>query len=115
MNTMTIAWIVLPFLLGFSIFLMPQLDRALAMLSAIASAVYALSLLINQSSLSLQLLDSFGVTLLIDPLSGYFILTNALVTAAVILYAWQTGKTAFFYGQLIRKNFCLSFCGVICN
>jgi multicomponent Na+:H+ antiporter subunit D len=101
MNTMTITWIVLPFLLGFSIFLLPKLDRSLALLSALISVAYALPLLINQSSLSLQLLDSFGVTLFIDPLSNYFILTNALVTAAVILYTWQTGKTAFFYGQLI--------------
>ncbi|MGK7876719.1 MAG: cation:proton antiporter, partial [Xenococcaceae cyanobacterium] len=34
-------------------------------------------------------------------LSGYFILTNALVTAAVILYCWHSGKTAFFYTQTI--------------
>jgi multicomponent Na+:H+ antiporter subunit D len=101
MNIMTIAWLVLPFLAGFTIFLLPKLDRALAILSAVASAAYGLLLLVTRSPLSLQLLDSFGVTLLIDQLSGYFILTNAIVTAAVIFYCWQSGKTAFFYAQLI--------------
>jgi multicomponent Na+:H+ antiporter subunit D len=101
MNIITIAWLVLPFLAGFTIFLLPKLDRPLAILSAIASTAYALLLLVTRSPLSLQLLDSFGVTLLIDQLSGYFILTNAIVTAAVILYCWQSGKTAFFYAQLI--------------
>ena len=100
MNTITIAWIVLPFLAGFTIFILPQLDRYLAILTAIATFGYGLNLFFS-SPLSLKLLDSFGVTLYIDELSGYFILTNALVTTAVILYCWQTEKTAFFYGQLV--------------
>jgi multicomponent Na+:H+ antiporter subunit D len=38
----------------------------------------------------------------VDQLSGFFILTNALVTAAVILYCWRNSdKTAFFYAQTI--------------
>ncbi len=101
MNTLTISWIVLPFVAGFLIFLFPKFDRYLAIFAAICSAGYALSLIIEQLTIALQLLDHFGVTLLIDSLSGYFILTNALVTTAVILYCWQTQKTAFFYGQLI--------------
>jgi multicomponent Na+:H+ antiporter subunit D len=101
MNSITISWIVLPFLVGFSIFLLPKLDRYLAMLGAIASAGYGLHLLWDQTPISLKLLDNFGVTLLSDELSGYFILTNALVTIAVILYCWQTDKTAFFYAQMI--------------
>lgn len=100
MNTITIAWIVLPFLAGFTIFILPQLDRYLAILTAIATFGYGLNLFFS-SPLSLKLLDSFGVTLYVDELSGYFILTNALVTTAVILYCWQTEKTAFFYGQLV--------------
>ncbi|HAJ59558.1 MAG TPA: cation:proton antiporter, partial [Cyanobacteria bacterium UBA8543] len=40
-------------------------------------------------------------TLVVDPLTGYFVLTNALVTAAVILYCWHSGRTAFFYAQAI--------------
>ncbi len=101
MSTITIAWIAFPFFVGFSIYLLPKLDRYLAMCVAVVSAGYALQLFIDQSPLTLQLLDHFGVTLVVDPLSGYFILTNALVTAVVILYCWRSGKTAFFYTQTI--------------
>jgi multicomponent Na+:H+ antiporter subunit D len=102
MNTITIAWVALPFFLGFVIFLFPKLDRFLALLGAVASAGFAWQLFVQKSPLELKLLDNFGVTLLVDELSGFFILTNALVTAAVILYCWQNrDKTAFFYAQTI--------------
>lgn len=104
---MTITWIALPFVVGFVIYLVPKLDRFLALGVALASAAYALQLFLDpalsvayaKSPPTLELLDNFGVTLAVDQLSGYFILTNALVTAAVILYCWNTGKTAFFYMQ----------------
>jgi multicomponent Na+:H+ antiporter subunit D len=101
MNTITLAWIALPFFLGFTIYLLPKLDKTLALFTAFASAAYALQLFVEQSPLKLELLDSFGVTLIVDRLSGYFILTNAIVTAAVILYCWHSSKTAFFYAQAI--------------
>jgi multicomponent Na+:H+ antiporter subunit D len=101
MNTLTIAWIAFPFIVGFVIFLAPKLNRYLAMLGAIASVAYGLLLFTQQSPVSLQLLDNFGVTLLVDKLTGYFVLTNALVTAAVLLYCWRSDKTAFFYAQTI--------------
>lgn len=101
MTNITLAWIALPFFWGILIFLLPKLDRYLALLVTLVSAAYALLLFFQNSSLKLKLLDSFGVTLLIDQLSGYFILTNALVFIAVILYCWQSNKTAFFYGQAI--------------
>ncbi|MFQ4145878.1 cation:proton antiporter [Chlorogloeopsis sp. ULAP02] len=101
MSTITIAWIGLPFFFGFVIYLFPKLAKYLALGISLVSTGYALQLLFNQSSLTLTLLDNFGVTLVIDQLSGYFILTNALVTAAVILYCWHTDKTAFFYMQTV--------------
>lgn len=99
MNSLTIAWIAFPFFVGF-VGYMFSLGRYLALGVAIASTGYAL-LLFTEPPLTLHLVDSFGVTLLLDPLSGFFILTNALVTAAVIFYGWQSDKTAFFYLQLI--------------
>ncbi|MEQ9234618.1 cation:proton antiporter [Coleofasciculus sp. E2-BRE-01] len=102
MSTLTIAWIALPMFVGFSIYLFPKLDRYLALGVSLASVGYALQLLfVAQSPLTLQLLDSFGVTLIADQLSGFFILTNALVATAVILYCWHTNKSAFFYTQTI--------------
>ncbi|MFM7363403.1 MAG: cation:proton antiporter [Cuspidothrix sp.] len=101
MNTITLTWIATPFFLGFIIFLVPKLNRHLTMWGTIASAAYGLQLFVEPSSITLNLLDSFGVTLVADKLSGYFILTNALVTAAVALYCWRSDKTAFFYAQMI--------------
>lgn len=101
LTTLTILWIALPFFVGFTIYLLPRLDRGLALGVALASLAYALLIFWHRSPLTLQLLDNFGVSLLADNLSGFFILTNALVTTAVILYCWQSGKTAFFYTQAI--------------
>jgi multicomponent Na+:H+ antiporter subunit D len=101
MSTITIAWIALPFFLGFVIYLIPKIDRYLALSMAIISCGYASQVFVNQSPLELVLVDNFGVTLMVDQLSGYLILTNGLVTAAVILYSWQSAKTAFFYAQMI--------------
>ena len=98
---MTIAWITLPFFIGFVIYLLPKLDRWLALAIALFSAGYAVGIFLAGSSFEIQLLDNFGVTLAIDQLSGFFILTNALVTTAVIFYCWQTEKKAFFYMQLV--------------
>ncbi|GAB4132356.1 MAG: cation:proton antiporter [Cyanobacteria bacterium J069] len=100
MNSLTIAWVALPLFAGFVIYLMPRIDRGLALGVALASAAYSMLLFFQPAPLTFGLLDRFGVTLLLDPLSGFFIFTNALVTAAVILYCWETGKSAFFYAQM---------------
>ncbi|MEM7066291.1 MAG: cation:proton antiporter [Cyanobacteria bacterium P01_B01_bin.77] len=101
MNTLTLFWIVLPLFVGFSIYLLPKLDRVLAITVALVSLGYGLWHVLNPTPVSWQLLDSFGVSLFIDGLSGFFILTNAVVTTAVILYCWQSEKGAFFYTQAI--------------
>ena len=101
MTVLTLIWIVLPFLVGFIIYLLPKGDRYLALMGAVASALYVIPLFIQQTPINLQLLDNFGVTLTLDPLAGFFILTNALVTAAVIIYCWNSDRTAFFYAQVI--------------
>ena len=101
MTEITIAWIALPFFIGFVIYLLPQLARWLALAIALVSTVYAIAIFLQPSPLDIQLIDNFGVSLIVDQLSGFFILTNALVTAAVVIYCWTTSKTAFFYMQMI--------------
>ncbi|MBD2165647.1 cation:proton antiporter [Calothrix membranacea FACHB-236] len=104
MTTITLAWIALPFLVGFVIYLVPKLDKYLGIAMGLASAGYAAQLFLQRSPLELKLLDNFGVTLTLDELTAYFILTNALVTVAVILYCWQSDKTAFFYAQTMMLH-----------
>ncbi|NEQ54458.1 MAG: cation:proton antiporter [Leptolyngbya sp. SIO3F4] len=98
---MTIAWIVLPLFIGFSSYLLPKVARYLALVVPLLSIAYGLWHIVMPEPETLKLLDSFGVTLLVDSLSGFFILTNGLVTAAVVLYCWGQGKSAFFYAQAI--------------
>ncbi len=101
MSIFTVVWITLPFFVGFLIFLLPKFDRYLALMVGISSAIFAGLIFLEEAPLTLIWLDNFGVSLKIDQLSGFFILTNALVTMAVIFYCWPTDKTAFFYGQSI--------------
>ena len=101
MTNITLAWMALPFFIGFLIYLLPKLDRFLALGMALFSADYALWIFLKRSPLDIQLLDNFGVTLVIDQLSSFFIITNALVTAAVIFYCWRSEKTTFFYMQTV--------------
>ncbi len=101
MNTLTLIWVVLPLFVGFNSYLFPKLDRLLALGISLGSLGYGLLQVLAPAPLNLQLLDSFGVSLQIDALSGYFILTNAVVTAAVVLYCWHSGRSAFFYTQAI--------------
>jgi len=118
-TTVTIVWIALPLFLGFLLYLLPVLDRSLTLAMAVLSAVYGLYQILADSPIDLQLIDSFGVTLLVNSLSGYFILTNALVTAAVVLYCWgdqgldkagqkRPRKTAFFFAQLVILHGCVN-------
>ena len=99
-EAITIVWIALPLFLGFLLYLFPSFDRVLAATVAIASLAYGLFLTLGTAPTALSFTDSFGVTLTLDSLSGYFILTNAIVTMAVVLYSWSSLKTAFFFAQV---------------
>lgn len=106
--TLTIVWITLPLFVGLSIYIFPRRGRLLGMGAAIASCAYGITLIVSQDSFPLELLNSFGVTLLADPLSGFFVLTNGLVTAAVVLYCWRGDRSAFFFVQLVILHGCVN-------
>ena len=97
----TIIWIALPFFVGFCIYLAPSIKRPLALGLPLIALIYGLYQGLLSEPLTLQLVDSFGVSLRIDSLSSFFIVTNALVTEAVLLYCFQKERSAFFYTQLI--------------
>lgn len=101
MSTITIVCIILPFFMGFSAYLLPRVARLFALFVPVISAGYAFKIFLDRSLITLELLDNFGVTLMVDELSGYFILTNALVMIAVVLYCQGSDKSYFFYSQLI--------------
>ncbi|MBP0013498.1 MAG: cation:proton antiporter [Roseofilum sp. SBFL] len=101
MNFLTIAWLALPFIVGLGIYLLPRLDWVLAFGVTLVSLAYATFVFRQPEPIPLELLDSFGVTLIADHQTGFFVLTNALVCMAVLLYGWRSNKSYFFYTQLI--------------
>ena len=101
MATFTLFWITLPLFVGFGIYLLPKLARVLAVAVSLVSLAYGLWHVVYAEPMAVTLIDSFGVSLLVDQLSGFFVLTNAVVTAAVVLYCWSSGKSTFFYTQAI--------------
>lgn len=106
MTELAIAWILLPFVAGLTLYLLPPLARGLTLAIALLSLCVGLGITINPVNSSFVLLDSFGISLNIDPLSGYFIVTNALVILAVLLHTWQEGYKAFFYVLLCLLHGC---------
>lgn len=95
------VWVALPLMVGFLSYLFANYNRHLAITVSLTSLTYGIYRLFDASTSLLQLLDSFGVALRIDTLSVHFLLTNAAVTTAVILYSWSQKKPSFFYTQLI--------------
>jgi len=108
MTTLATVWLVLPLFVGFCIYLLPRVDRWLALSITMTSLLFGGLLVFQQHALSLRLLDNFGVSLRLDVQSGFFILTNALVTAAVILYCWHSDRRPYFYTQLSILHGCLN-------
>jgi len=100
MTTLTITWLALPFIVGLGIYLLPRLDWALAFGVTLVSIAYATFVFGQPEPFGLELLDNFGVTLIVDRQSAFLILTNALVCTAVLLYCWRSNKSPFFYTQL---------------
>ncbi len=100
MTHVTIAWILLPFVAGLTLYLLPVLARGLTLAIALVSLCVGLAITIQDLSFSFVLMDSFGIRLQVDSLSGYFIVTNALVLLAAVLYTWQAQYKAFFYTLL---------------
>ncbi len=101
MDKITLIWLALPFLAGFTIYLLPKYSNYLSVGVLLISIFYPAWLLTSGEDLTLRLLDNFGVTLFIDQLSGYFILTNCLVTLGVLLYCLSEERKVFFYTQMM--------------
>ncbi|MEN9216903.1 MAG: cation:proton antiporter [Gloeomargarita sp. HHBFW_bins_162] len=101
MNQVTLVWIALPFLLGFILYFLPRFTRPFVFWVGFFSLGYGLALGVQAEPVSLRLLDSFGVSLYLDSLTSFFIVTNALVTIAVIFATWENDKTPFFFAQLL--------------
>ncbi|MBJ7898661.1 MAG: cation:proton antiporter [Cyanobacteria bacterium RI_101] len=101
MILLTLLWLTLPFGVGFTIYLLPRFKRSLGVLGGLVSLAYSGYLARLPAPATLTLVDDFGVTLILDSLAAFFILTNALVTLAVVAYCWQSERGQSFYAQTL--------------
>ena len=109
----TLIWVALPFISGFVIYLLPKVDRYLTIITLVLTSIYPCWLLLSDANFTIPLKDNFGVSLMIDNLSGYLILTNCLVTIAVTFYCWQKEKKAFFYSIMMILYGSVNACFIV--
>lgn len=82
------AWLLIPFVFAFVAALLPSLGRVLVLISSAFTAAIAFKSLVGSAPVELPLLGELGVSLQLDRLSGWFLLLNALLFAAVVLEGW---------------------------
>ena len=80
---------------------LPKWSVGIALLIPLPTALTAFHVLTTDSTYQFQLLSSFGVQLLLDPFAAWFLLTNALVNLAVIIYSSIKSTPAFIYTLLV--------------
>ncbi len=97
----TIAWLLLPFIGSLLVYWLPMMYRVMALLPCLVSVTYSAEIFLLPAPWHVILLDHFGVSIMVDQLSAFFILTNALVTLAVVLYSWTIIKSTFYFTQLM--------------
>ncbi|MCS7147540.1 MAG: cation:proton antiporter [Geminocystis sp.] len=100
-KSVSLIHLALPFVGGFLVYLLPRWHRIICLGVLSVSLLFPLYLIVNGGSVFLNLKNNFGVTLYLDSTTGYFLLTNSLVTLATLIYCWQEGRNVFFYSQLM--------------
>lgn len=96
-----VALLVLALMGAFGGYLFRPLVRPSALLMTLGTILLAAVGFALPNAQQWQLMDRFGILLQLDNLGSYFLLTNGLVTLAVLLYCWASPRTTFFYVQLM--------------
>lgn len=109
---MLLSVVLIPLALGILCILTPRIASWLVILGCVPTAAYNLWILLKATAVRLTLMDSFGVSLLADPTAAWFMLTNAAVFFAVVLYCRSKPYSPFFYTMLAVLHGCLNACFV---
>jgi multicomponent Na+:H+ antiporter subunit D len=95
-QSLTVGWLLLPFLSAFLAALLPRLARGLALVCFAAGAAASMALQFDLLPDSLLLLGPHGVALRPDAVAAPFLLLNALVCGAVLLDVWSRSLPGSF-------------------
>lgn len=71
--------------------------RSIPVLTYLVTAVVSLIVLMRGTTLQLHLVDSFGISLLLDKTAAWFLLLNAVVSIAVAWHERSQGRHHYFF------------------
>lgn len=74
------------------------------------SFVISAAVLVSGNVQALQLVDSFGVSLLLDPASAWFVLLNAVVSMGVAWHERYRSRHHYFFVLLVLLHGCINAC-----
>lgn len=84
--------------------------RTVPVFTYLVSMVMSLYVLASGRSVTFELLDSFGVKVLLDQAAAWFILLNALVSIAVAWHERYRGRHHYFFILLAFLHGCVNAC-----
>ncbi len=102
--------IFVPLVVGLFCVLWPRHAPWLPVLPCVGTLAVSLYLLRTGTPLELHLVDSHGVSLLFDSTGAWFMITNALVSLAVLWHERIKGGHRFFFMLLTLLHGCLNAC-----
>lgn len=107
---MLLILVFVPLAVGLLCVLWPRHARWLPVLPCLGTLAVSLYLLHTDPSIELHLIDSYGVSLVFDSMGAWFMLTNALVSLAVLWHERIRGGHRFFFMLLTLLHGCLNAC-----
>jgi len=107
---MLLIVVFVPLVVGLFCVLWPRYAPWLPTGPCLGTLGVSLYLLYSNTTVELHLLDSHGISLLFDPMAAWFMLTNALVSLAVLWHERIKGGHRFFFMLLTLLHGCLNAC-----
>ena len=105
-----IGIVLIPFFLALLGLLLPRLVRWGLIFSCLLTLGFGVALVAGKQTVSLQLMDSFGVSLLADATAAWFLLANAMVCLAVMWHERAKSDNDSFIFLLTFLHGCLNAC-----
>jgi multicomponent Na+:H+ antiporter subunit D len=109
---MILLLVFLPFLTGLLCLMFHRGLRTIPVISYLVSAAASLRVLGTGTTMSMHLVDSFGISLVLDQTAAWFVLLNAVVSIAVAWHERYKGRHHYFFILLALLHGCVNACFV---
>ncbi|WP_372808888.1 proton-conducting transporter membrane subunit [Pontiella sp.] len=109
---MILLLVFLPFLTGLLCLMFHRGLRTIPVFAYLVSAAASLGVLGTGNAMSIHLVDSFGISLVLDRAAAWFVLLNAVVSIAVAWHERYKGRHHYFFILLAVLHGCVNACFV---